>query len=57
MSAMHDDSSPDLKIVGTKIKEILEVYCFYCSKVHMDSFTPVYQPSLCTDLFLPRLAI
>lgn len=26
MSAMHHDTSYDLKVVGTKLKDILEVY-------------------------------
>ena len=25
MSAMHSDTSPDLKVVGSKLKDILEV--------------------------------
>lgn len=26
MSAMHHDTSPDLRVVGSKLKDILEVY-------------------------------
>lgn len=28
MSAMHSDTSPDLKVVGSKLKDILEVRLF-----------------------------
>jgi hypothetical protein len=31
MSAMHHDESSDLRVVGSKLKDILEVLCFaYC---------------------------
>lgn len=29
MSAMHHDMSPDLRVVGSKLKDILEVHCSY----------------------------
>ena len=29
MSAMHSDTSPDLKVVGSKLKDILEVRFSY----------------------------
>lgn len=34
MSAMHSDTSPDLKVVGSKLKDILEVRF---SDMHNDS--------------------
>lgn len=38
MSAMHHDSSPDLKIVATKLKEILGVF----SPFHFSIFCMSY---------------
>lgn len=35
MSAMHSDTSPDLKVVGSKLKDILEVSI--SSYMHNDS--------------------
>lgn len=36
MSAMHHDKSPDLKVVGTKLKNILEVRkSFYFEKLYI----------------------
>lgn len=29
MSAMHHDMSPDLKVVGNTLKDVLEVHCLY----------------------------